>query len=121
MGRLSKEEERRITGRMVEEEILGSRESGIYSTSSGEEEQDDEEQDGQLKRGMRKMTVTVKCELSLPHVLPTAPTLPPRRLVAPSCHVLRFQSFGSLAALHICLVLRVLRICFIVRSSRSTS
>ena len=42
VGKLSKEEERRITGRMVEEEILGSRESGIYSTSSGEEEQDEE-------------------------------------------------------------------------------
>ena len=40
---MSKEQERRITGRMVEEEILmGSRESGIYSTSSGEEEQDEE-------------------------------------------------------------------------------
>ena len=38
VGKLIKEEERRITGRMVEEEILGSRESGIYSTSSGEEE-----------------------------------------------------------------------------------
>ena len=43
VGKLSKEQERRITGRMVEEEILmGSRESGIYSTSSGEEEQDEE-------------------------------------------------------------------------------
>ena len=44
MGKLSKEQEKRITGRMVEEEILmGSRESGIYSTSSGEEEQDEQE------------------------------------------------------------------------------
>ena len=43
VGKLSKEQEKRITGRMVEEEILmGSRESGIYSTSSGEEEQDEE-------------------------------------------------------------------------------
>ena len=39
---MSKEQERWITGRMVEEEIQGSRESGIYSTSSGEDEQDEE-------------------------------------------------------------------------------
>ena len=37
-GRLTKAQERAITGRMVEEELGGSRESGIYSTSSGEEE-----------------------------------------------------------------------------------
>ena len=42
VGKLSKEQERWITGRMVEEEIQGSRESGIYSTSSGEDEQDEE-------------------------------------------------------------------------------
>lgn len=35
---LTKAQERAITGRMVEEELGGSRESGIYSTSSGEEE-----------------------------------------------------------------------------------
>ena len=43
---LSKEQERWITGRMVEQEILGSRESGIYSTSSGEEEEREEGRGG---------------------------------------------------------------------------